>query len=306
MGRGKGWQPDEIEAVCRAYVAAGNNPVKGNQQPREVFWKKVGEAFYGSVPPNHESGTFVDRRVSALKCCILEKVLPEVNKFNIQLRKVDAAKLTGNPSEQEKINMAVALHKRKCATVDYDYRFFDSAKEWDCFLGWFRVLRHEPKWEPPSLGQPKWDAPSLGQPAEDSVVVVDGDEATTTTLQTKRAKRGSGAVGRDKSKAKMLKNTNMDVNRKNAAMIANELKLARESIVRSNYRLIRTQELQLLMQMAKADDDDSAYKKARSELRELLNQPHDVPASVVNPCASESTVSNLADDDLPAERSEEV
>ena len=32
MGGGKGWQPDEIKADCRAYVTAGSNPVKGNQQ----------------------------------------------------------------------------------------------------------------------------------------------------------------------------------------------------------------------------------------------------------------------------------
>jgi hypothetical protein len=128
MGLGKKWQPDEIEAICRSYVIAGNNPVVGNQQPGPAFWKCVKEEFASFCPPNHQQGTFVDREVSSMTRFMRVKLLPDVNKFNKHLRTVNAAKLTGNPSEQEMINMAVAIHKGKCATVDYDYRFFDSAK----------------------------------------------------------------------------------------------------------------------------------------------------------------------------------
>lgn len=77
------------------------------------------------------------------------------------------------------------------------------------------MLRHQSKWEAPSFRQ-------LAQLSDYTVVV-----ETNTTLH---AKRGSGAVGRDKIKAKIQNNSNMGVNRKNTTMIANELKMARESI----------------------------------------------------------------------------
>ena len=77
--------------------------------------------------------------------------------------------------------------------------------------------------------KPKWEADSLGLPAQltDDTVLVDGQAATiNSTLQSNCAKSGSGP---------------------------------RDSIVCCNYGLIRTSELQLLMQRAKADDDTSAY-----------------------------------------------
>ena len=42
-------------------------------------------------------------------------------------------------------------------------------------------------------------------------------------VQTKRAKRGSGAAGRDKSKEKNRKNSNGEANRKAAGLIAAEI-----------------------------------------------------------------------------------
>ena len=45
MGLGKKWNSAEIEAVCRAYVTATNNPIKGNQQKWSVFWDSVKDEF---------------------------------------------------------------------------------------------------------------------------------------------------------------------------------------------------------------------------------------------------------------------
>lgn len=104
-------------------------------------------------------------------------------------------------------------------------------------------------------------------------------------VQTKRAKRGSGAAGRDKSKEKNRKNSNGEANRKAAGLIAAEMKLSRQTF---GYNA-RIQHLKILMEMTKTEGGRRAFKKARSELYTLLNRPYIFPP-VVNLRTSESSV----------------
>ena len=109
--------------------------------------------------------------------------------------------------------------------------------------------------------------------------------STSTAVQTKRAKRGSGAAGRDKSKENNRKNFNGEANRKAAGLIAAEMKLSRQTF---GYNA-RIQHLKILMEMTKTEGGRRAFKKARSELYTLLNRPYIFPP-VVNLRTSESSV----------------
>ena len=109
--------------------------------------------------------------------------------------------------------------------------------------------------------------------------------STSTAVQTKRAKRGSGAAGRDKSKENNRKNSNGEANRKAAGLIAAEMKLSRQTF---GYNA-RIQRLKILMEMTKTEGGRRAFKKARSELYTLLNRPYIFPP-VVNLRTSESSV----------------
>jgi len=75
-----------------------------------------------------------------------DQLHPEANKFQDQLTRVLAAKLTCNLTEQQKINIAVALHVGKIEHPSYDFRDFDSSAAWKVYNAWNEVMRHQPKW----------------------------------------------------------------------------------------------------------------------------------------------------------------
>jgi hypothetical protein len=105
-------------------------------------------------PADHEAGRFKDRSPSSVKNYWFDYVQPEANKIQSSLSKVLAKKPTGNLSELQKINIAVALHLGKIEKFNYDYKDFDSATHWKCFSAWYEVLRKEPKWARDLSSQP--------------------------------------------------------------------------------------------------------------------------------------------------------
>jgi hypothetical protein len=71
-----------------------------------------------------------------------DTVAKDVQKFNEALRTVYVSEPTG-VSEQEKINMAVAIHKKLTNAMNYTLKDYDPNK-WRNYMGWLH-LKEAPK-----------------------------------------------------------------------------------------------------------------------------------------------------------------
>jgi len=145
-GRGRGWIPPELDVLAKAYTITSNDPILGVAQKTNTFWEKVKQHFDILSPDDHEPGRYKDRPLGSIKSYWYDVLHPEVNKFQEKLTKVLAAKLTGNLSDDQKINIAVALHLGEIKMPSYDYRDFAAREKWKCFSAWYDVLRKHPKW----------------------------------------------------------------------------------------------------------------------------------------------------------------
>jgi len=146
MGRGKDWRHDECKVLAQAWIKTSKDPIKGTSQRTSEFWHTCYQHFLSLCPLQHEAGRFRDRSANSVKNYWFDYVQPEANKIQASLSKVLAKKPTGNLSELQKINIAVALHLGKIEKFDYCYKDFDARCHWKCFSAWYDVLRLEPKW----------------------------------------------------------------------------------------------------------------------------------------------------------------
>jgi len=154
MGRGKDWRAMEVALLARAWVASSTNEQVGIGQRTAAFWRKVKEKFDLFCPEVYEQGLYKDRPENTLKNYWKDHLHPQVNKFHLAYTKVLAMELTGNLSEDQKINIAVAYYTGAIDKPSYDYRDFDSRKHWKCFGAWYDVMRHQPKWSHQSAAHP--------------------------------------------------------------------------------------------------------------------------------------------------------
>ena len=76
----------------------------------------------------------------------MDKIQLELNKFNIALRMVNASNPTGM-DQQQKVNMAIAIHLSKMDHMNYKYKDFN-CHEWLYYLAW-DVVKSTAKFSPP-------------------------------------------------------------------------------------------------------------------------------------------------------------
>ena len=150
MGRGKGWSAEESLHLAEAWIEASEDVdavvVKGTDQDADDFWKKVYKMFVPKTPPNHLSGTYKDRSTGAMQSHWSERIARQVKAFNKSLLLV----LNSNPTgctEQNKINMAVAIQLGKCSAMSYNNKDFQ-ARDWKFYPCW-EVLRTHRAFLPP-------------------------------------------------------------------------------------------------------------------------------------------------------------
>ena len=114
--------------LASAWVAAseevGGESLKGTNQDSDQFWSSVRTEFDMLTPSNFVKGTYKERALSAMQSCWAEKIARDVKKFNKALLRVMNAKPTG-VTEDQKINLAVAIHMGRVDTVAYRHKDFD-------------------------------------------------------------------------------------------------------------------------------------------------------------------------------------
>ena len=161
MGKAPKWSPEEDAALSKAWIQQsedeGSPQVNGTNQTQEDFWTKVVERF--KRPVDAPQGTYdertIERGVSPLVVRFRETIARDVKKFNNALLKVFHARPSG-VSEEEKVNMAIAIHLGKSDAPNYRHRDFER-NDWKFYLCWETLKTHRsflpPTPPPPVLNE---------------------------------------------------------------------------------------------------------------------------------------------------------
>ena len=209
MGRGKVWSADESAHLAEAWVNAsedaGEPEVKGTNQDSDAFWAKVKAKFAERAPPNPD-GVYHDRTTSAITNHWKEKISRDVKRFNKALLQVFASKPSG-VTEQEKINIAVAIHVKKADNASSRHRDFQPM-DWVFYKSWL-VLKEHRAFIPPTAQQLE-DAEELDDEDDDLIAPTDtsppsGEVLFTTPVPNPSAGKSHGpGAGCRKTKAKAM------------------------------------------------------------------------------------------------------
>ena len=156
------------------------------------------------APETGIAGRYHNRETKALRNHWTEKIARDVKKFNKNLLIVFASKPTG-VGDDEKINMAVAIHLGNVDAMSYRHKDFPAA-DWKFYRAWLILKDHKlfapPKPKPAIEIEDEDDEVAPSASASESPVSESAEDLTTprSLFSGKGNKRGPGP-GRAKSKA---------------------------------------------------------------------------------------------------------
>ena len=91
MGRSLGWNDIEETALCKAWVDASEDPVRGNGRKSDLFWTEVNNKFVLF----RGEGAYIDRATNALNLRF-NAIARDVTKFIVAHKKVLALNKSGS------------------------------------------------------------------------------------------------------------------------------------------------------------------------------------------------------------------
>ena len=193
---GKRWTTAEVAVACKAFASATNDSIKGADQRAEDFNQKLVEILQQLSPASCEEGTYYfrgDRVFPYLR----DNVFPDVQKFNKARRIVEASSPSGVTDDQ-KINMAVAIHLRRTKKMEYQFKDFNST-EWRFYSAW-KELHKLPKFSfSAGNAYEEPEDPSADEEVPGTVFTADGSGessvSTSTSLRHEKARGGGKGRG---------------------------------------------------------------------------------------------------------------
>jgi hypothetical protein len=143
MPRAVNWRPEEKAALAKAYVRATHNGEKGTDQTGQEFAMDILSYFEKLAPDTARAqGSYHFRGCGPVYNHWRDHIAKDVQAFNKAKRMVRLSNPTGVTTE-EKHAMAVAIHLKKVAKMDYGSRNFD-VSTWPNYLA-YQVLMDVPK-----------------------------------------------------------------------------------------------------------------------------------------------------------------
>ena len=144
MGRGKEWSKEESLHLAESWVAMsegdGADKVIGTNQSVEQFWQGVMNIFITKAPQPTPPGIYGNREWTALKSHWSEALSRDVKRFRKSLNRVYARNLSGC-SDQDKINIAVVIHRGVSDAPDYRLATYDPSL-WKFYECWQFLKTH--------------------------------------------------------------------------------------------------------------------------------------------------------------------
>jgi small ubiquitin-related modifier len=133
------WRSAEIAAVAKAYVDVTNNPLRDADQKQKVFTADLLSKLKDLAPAGHLYPGTYHQRGAAAWTFLSGTCFKDVQKFiNGALLSVYLSKPSG-VTEQQKINVAVAIHMKKTNYMNHEYKNYDATKEWRHYLAWLQL-----------------------------------------------------------------------------------------------------------------------------------------------------------------------
>lgn len=166
---GKHWGNEEIALACQAYISATRNPISGADQDVNQFTSDLISKLEINSPKFCDPGTYY-KRGKTVYPYLRDSVFPNVQKFQKALRIIYLSNPTG-VIEQEKMNMAVAIHMKKVSRMDYAMKNFDP-NSWKFYRGWLQ-LKKIPKFAFTSHGEETVVSSLDGSAADEGVQNID-------------------------------------------------------------------------------------------------------------------------------------
>ena len=226
MGRGKAWSPEESAALAKAYRRAGGSQTKGASMRQESYEKRLHSAFKKECKGKRnkeqrrrdkEDGKWSSRSRSA---CTKQwnKIKAELGKFNESLSLVYASLTTGNMSNDEYINAAVAIHLNETGVPRYTDKNYNR-KNWILSQA-YDVVKDMPKFKhgyDSSVGRKRSKAPSApssgssfsgdddDDDASDDATASSGGDPRRRNRRTGHLEHRSNNSGDEAKKKKMSK-----------------------------------------------------------------------------------------------------
>ena len=141
MGKAPHWIAAEATVVAQSWIEASedgtevNGSLTGTDQDKDHYWSKVMENIQKRAPPDSlRQGRYHHRGVKPIKSFWRDNIAKECNAFNRALLIVYNSNPTGC-TEQNKINMAAAIHKGKVERMEYRFKDYE-AREWKFYGAW--------------------------------------------------------------------------------------------------------------------------------------------------------------------------
>ncbi|KAK1859436.1 hypothetical protein I4F81_002032 [Pyropia yezoensis] len=153
MGTQRGWTSEDLEVLCKGFLAVSNDPIKGTDQRSAEFWAAVSEAYDEAVLGNAD---YVARTVKKVKK-VMDKAKKGVSAFASSWLAVQRMGLTGNPDEAamilgalahskgQPVYAAIQAHQRR---IDGTATAADKRKHYhlEKWVPCWRVMRGYDKW----------------------------------------------------------------------------------------------------------------------------------------------------------------
>ena len=131
MPRGSAWTQQEDETLCRAWLAASEDPITGTGQKKDTFWSSILRNFNSLLPADLSP---TDRSISSMQSRWAQ-INKDVTKFNALYSQVTSILRSGWASEMY-LDEALKLFKEE-----------SDKKEDFKFLGCWFVLKEAVKWK---------------------------------------------------------------------------------------------------------------------------------------------------------------
>ena len=185
MPKGKKWTEEEFATLAQAWIQTSEEVdqkvLKGTGQTLTAYWEKVLKRFKMLAPADPE-GRYHLRGLLPVMNQWKDLLSRNVKKFNKCLVRVLKAKPTG-VTEDQKVNMAIAIHLGKIDTMSYRYKDF-KPNDWKYHQAWL-VLRHHPAFLPPPVPTPA----NTENLASDDSDEDDTDDSSAAAARKKKKKK---------------------------------------------------------------------------------------------------------------------
>ena len=281
MGKGKAWDAAELRVLALSYANATYNPQQGADQRNEVFMSTLMKNIRHWAPAGPRPGQYENRGDQAIYVFIRDHLKPEMNKFNIALRAVLATEPTG-VSEEQKVNMAIAIHLEKTNHMEYKYKD-QNPYEWKFFNAW-RVLRTTSKFRVPQAGAVRgrdydWNVVNNETVADNSQNVMENENVAyannensnenfpeNEAFNLKRASRGKAKGQKATKRAKIAK--------QGSSRKEHELKKLNNISERRVQNQEKSNQIMGIRTLLQYSTDEVERAQLLQELRAILSSPN--------------------------------